>query len=776
MSEKIDIVVSLKDTASRGLSKVGTGLDKLKVKALKTGQALNKSKALFLGIGVAAGAMAVGFLKAAGDLERSEVAFTTMLGSAEKAKDLMIEINKVAIKTPFEQKEIIASTQKLLAFGVAQKDVIKTFTMLGDASQGNAQKLDTLTRAYGKVQAKGKVSMEEINMVTEAGVPILATLGETMEVTQEELFKLSAAGKITAADFEKAFGKMTDEGGIFYNSMIDQSKTLGGLISTVKGNIDLFAQSIGQSLLPFAKKLAIEINRLLTFLMGLSPQMKKTIAAVTVAIAVFAGLLAVLGGIASILPGLIAGLLAVLGGIASILPGLIAGLTGPIGLTVVAIGLAVVGFIQLKKAITEAGSVTNFLKKNFITLGQIVVGQIKRMLTELNKFLKILSKIPGVNINVDEAIANMDKLNAKMEEQKSTSGSEEDDEGELDAESEKEDARTEMLLQKEAERNAALEEQKAAQREENKAIMGKLAAIENEEELARFEEKLALKAEQGKLTTDQEMLIEQKRSELKKANWQKEAECNAALEEQKAAQREENKAIMDELAAIENEEELARFEEKLALKAGQGKLITDQEMLIEQKRSELKKANWQKDFGTWLGIEKLKRVNKKTTAQQMATWESFMLGATRSKNKDVAKIAKALAIKNIVFKTAEAAMSAFNAMAPIPFVGPVLGAAAAGAAIAFGAEQIATVQSQGTALAEGGIVAATPGGIQATIGEGGQDEAVVPLPDESDDEGGGRLGGDILVNVNIDGKPLVKEFYEIEQEMIRTGEIDTGGV
>jgi len=720
MSEKIDIVVSLKDTASKGVGKISKAFDKLKK---------NAKLVAIAGIG-ALSAMIVKTTRLFGVQEKAIVKMEAALkSSGQEVKNNSKDFQKFA-----------SELQKITTVGdEASLGLLQIATNMGlNSKQAKQATKDAigLSKAFGidttaAIKAVTAAQLGDFNMLNRY-IPALRSV-------KDETKKAAMARDLLNQSFKVAKA---------------ETATLAGATIQMQNAIGDAGEEIGKVFAPMLQKAAIFIRQLAERFQSLSPQAKNmvvTIGSIGVALIAIIPLLAVMAAS-------------------------MAAISWPVLAVVAAVALATVGFIKLSAAISDAGSVTNFLKNNFITLGQIVVSQIKRMLTELNKFLKILSKIPGVNINVDEAIANMDKLNAKMEEQKSTSGSEEDDEGELDAESEKEDARTEMLLQKEAERNAALEEQKAAQREENKAIMGKLAAIENEEELARFEEKLALKAEQGKLTTDQEMLIEQKRSELKKANWQKEAECNAALEEQKAAQREENKAIMDELAAIENEEELARFEEKLALKAGQGKLITDQEMLIEQKRSELKKANWQKDFGTWLGIEKLKRVNKKTTAQQMATWESFMLGATRSKNKDVAKIAKALAIKNIVFKTAEAAMSAFNAMAPIPFVGPVLGAAAAGAAIAFGAEQIATVQSQGTALAEGGIVAATPGGIQATIGEGGQDEAVVPLPDESDDEGGGRLGGDILVNVNIDGKPLVKEFYEIEQEMIRTGEIDTGGV
>lgn len=96
-----------------------------------------------------------------------------------------------------------------------------------------------------------------------------------------------------------------------------------------------------------------------------------------------------------------------------------------------------------------------------------------------------------------------------------------------------------------------------------------------------------------------------------------------------------------------------------------------------------------------------------------------------SKNKLLVGVGKAAAIANIAINTANAATGAHAAMDSIPIIGPGLGTGAAISIIAFGAEKSAEVA--GIQLAEGGIVKATPGGVRATIGEGGRDEAVIPL-------------------------------------------------
>ena len=111
---------------------------------------------LFAGASLAIG----GFLKAAGDFEQVEIAFETMLGSAEKAKDLLKDITQFAAKSPFSLKGIVASSKSLLAFKFSQEEIIKTMTNLGNIAAGiGRDKLPTLVRAYGKIRVKGKASM-----------------------------------------------------------------------------------------------------------------------------------------------------------------------------------------------------------------------------------------------------------------------------------------------------------------------------------------------------------------------------------------------------------------------------------------------------------------------------------------------------------------------------------------------------------------------------------------------------------------------------------------
>jgi tape measure domain-containing protein len=146
---------------------------------------------------------------------------------------------------------------KLLPLFKGNSDAaVKAFRMIGDTAGGNAQKLDTLTDAYAKVQMKGKTSMEELNRISDAGVPIFAVLSENLGVTTEKLFEMSSKGQITADDLTAAFEQMTSDGGVFFNGMENSSDTFNMRLLGIKENVSILAGEIGAKFLPALKEVA----------------------------------------------------------------------------------------------------------------------------------------------------------------------------------------------------------------------------------------------------------------------------------------------------------------------------------------------------------------------------------------------------------------------------------------------------------------------------------------------------------------------------------------
>lgn len=179
-------------------------------------------------------------------MEQYITSFTTMLGSAEKAKALMDDINEMAAKTPFETTDLTKAAQMLMNYGVAEDEVINKMTQLGDLSGGVAEKLDRISLAYGQMLAKGKVTGEELRQMTEAGVTLLQPLADELGVTTAELQKMVSAGKVGIPELNAAIEKITSEGGKFSGMMENQAQTMSGMLSTLKDEFTQFGREAGE--------------------------------------------------------------------------------------------------------------------------------------------------------------------------------------------------------------------------------------------------------------------------------------------------------------------------------------------------------------------------------------------------------------------------------------------------------------------------------------------------------------------------------------------------
>lgn len=172
-------------------------------------------------------------------------------------------------------------------------------------------------------------------------------------------------------------------------------------------------------------------------------------------------------------------------------------------------------------------------------------------------------------------------------------------------------------------------------------------------------------------------------------------------------------------------------------------------------------------------------IQKFLNSQQVQDFSKGLNAMTQmqnSKSKALVGIGKAAALAQVGIDTAEGAIAAYQAMAHIPFVGPALGIAAAAALTAYGAERAAEIS--GIKMAEGGLVKAVTGGVPAVVGEGGSDEAVLPLDNtramqrigSAIGEAGGT-GKEVIINqyINITaGTGIINDITEA----LRSGTVD----
>lgn len=207
--------------------------------------------------GLAIGGLAMAGVKATSDYQQAEIAFGTMLGSAEKATAFLKDMRDFAASTPFELPDLLTGSRRLLAMGFQLEDLRPMLTAVGDAASGlgvGADGINRITLALGQMKAKGRVSSQELNQLSETGVPALRYLAEAAGITTAQMQKMIESGAVPADEairvlvegMENGMGAVKGFGGM----MEKQSKTMSGLLSTFKDKVrDAFVDGM-QRFLP----------------------------------------------------------------------------------------------------------------------------------------------------------------------------------------------------------------------------------------------------------------------------------------------------------------------------------------------------------------------------------------------------------------------------------------------------------------------------------------------------------------------------------------------
>lgn len=206
-------------------------------------------------VGVAGfGALAAAGITANASLEQTKVAFTTLLGSGERAGAFLKDLSAFAAATPFEFPELAGAAQKLLAFGFEAKTILPLMTSIGDAVGalgGSAADVDRVTMALGQMQAKGKASNEELLQMAELGLPVYDILSKAFGKSTGEIQKMVSDGLIPADQAIQALATGLEDR--FGGSMAQQSQTFNGLLSTLQDNARLALQAFTGPLFEQAK-------------------------------------------------------------------------------------------------------------------------------------------------------------------------------------------------------------------------------------------------------------------------------------------------------------------------------------------------------------------------------------------------------------------------------------------------------------------------------------------------------------------------------------------
>ena len=241
--KNLKLVIGL---SKKGLTKLNADLRRTKSNFRRNfGEISNLAKQAGAAImtGVAAGLTAI--VKSGADLQTLKVGFRSIMGSAEGAATMVEKLNKFTASTPFRLQEVATSARQLIAVGVGVEDLNDRMGMLGDIAAASGNSIQDIAAAFSKVQAKGKVELENLNQLAERGIPIFA---ELKKVTGDANMEFGA-GKVSVEQYNQALANMATEGGFANGAMENLSETVSGKFSTAMDNVTLalgeFAEKSG---------------------------------------------------------------------------------------------------------------------------------------------------------------------------------------------------------------------------------------------------------------------------------------------------------------------------------------------------------------------------------------------------------------------------------------------------------------------------------------------------------------------------------------------------
>ena len=237
---------------------------------------MDMGKAMSMGVTLPIAGLGAAAVKAAADLETMETQFISLTGGAEQAAAMVDQLNQFAAATPFQIEEIAGAARQLIAAGTDISQVNEQLQFLGDIAATSGASIEEITAIFAKVQAKGKVELENLNQLAERGIPIFKALSEATGLPANEL----GAGAVSVQQFNDVLKGFAKEGGFAAGAMERLSQTAAGKFSTAMDNLKQAGAEIGRVLLPYVTAAIDKVTELSQKFMNLDEGTQKTIVAI----------------------------------------------------------------------------------------------------------------------------------------------------------------------------------------------------------------------------------------------------------------------------------------------------------------------------------------------------------------------------------------------------------------------------------------------------------------------------------------------------------------
>lgn len=176
-----------------------------------------------------------------------EKAMTRITGSSEEAKKVLEDVNTVVKGTPYGLDVAAKAVQGFANSNLGVKESVKYVEAWGNAisayGDGSNDTLQRVTFALNKMASKGKVSLEELNVAMEAGIPAIDIYAEATGQSVAEVRDQITAGEISATQFLDTMTGAFENGTEHFKSISGAAKQAG---ETWRGTIDNMRMAVAR--------------------------------------------------------------------------------------------------------------------------------------------------------------------------------------------------------------------------------------------------------------------------------------------------------------------------------------------------------------------------------------------------------------------------------------------------------------------------------------------------------------------------------------------------
>lgn len=388
----------------KGIDKIDNNFSKLKNIAIKAIGAIGFSTLVKDGI------------EYNSTIEQLQTSFEVMTGSTDKAIEIIEKLKDVGAKTPYELSGLAQTTKTLMQYGMSADEAYEATINLGDIAQGSAEKMQSIALAYGQMSSAGKVNMQDIKQMINAGFNPLQAIMEMTGETMEQVTARYEEGRISVDEVTQAMAYASSENGKYYQSMEKQSQTLSGQWSTLKDNL---GELLGRAVMPLSNFLKNTLLPIINDILAGGEEMKKWIDENSVLLTILGGIVGTLTAAMIaytaaknadlIITGLYVGATTLATTVTTAFGAVLAFITSPVTLVVLAIGTLITVIVLLVKNWDTVKEKTLEVWNKIKSVISDKIEQIKTFVTQkipqiVNNIIDWFKKLPSNMLNIGKNI------------------------------------------------------------------------------------------------------------------------------------------------------------------------------------------------------------------------------------------------------------------------------------------------------------------------------------------------------------------------------------